>query len=167
MPGILLPIRDQLFRMLWAGKKELKRLAYTLADIFTSEFIRESDHQLARTGDPEFAALSGYGRIASLAVHLKTPIPGWTAYCNEELEAEDALRAVLRLESPQWWLNRLRRIHARWREHLMIAAGYVQKKSSHTVAPRALRNGWPRKRLTVNTLRLWNWKTRTRASAFH
>lgn len=130
MPGILLPIRDQLFRMLWAGKKELKRLAYTLADIFTSEFIRESDQQLARTGDPEFAALSGYGRIASLAVHLKTPIPGWTAYCNEELEAEDALRAVLRLESPQWWLNRLRRIHARWREHLMIAAGYVQKKSS-------------------------------------
>lgn len=130
MPGILLPIRDQLFRMLWAGKKELKRLAYTLADIFTSEFIRESDHQLARTGDPEFAALSGYGRIASLAVHLKTPIPGWIAYCNEELEAEDALRAVLRLESPQWWLNRLRRIHARWREHLMIAAGYVQKKSS-------------------------------------
>ena len=130
MPGILLPIRDQLFRMLWAGKKELKRLAYTLADIFTSEFIRESDHQLARTGDPEFAALSGYGRIASLAVHLKTPIPGWRAYCNEELEAEDALRAVLRLESPQWWLNRLRRIHARWREHLMIAAGYVQKKSS-------------------------------------
>lgn len=130
MPGVLLPIRDQLFRMLWAGKKELKRLAYTLADIFTSEFIRESDHQLARTGDPEVAALSGYGRIASLAVHLKTPIPGWTAYCNEELEAEDALRAVLRLESPQWWLNRLRRIHARWREHLMIAAGYVQKKSS-------------------------------------
>ncbi|HEM6832051.1 TPA: replication endonuclease [Citrobacter koseri] len=130
MPGILLPIRDQLFRMLWAGKKELKRLAYTLADIFTSEFIRESDHQLTRTGDPEFAALSGYGCIASLAVHLKTPIPGWTAYCNEELEAEDALRAVLRLESPQWWLNRLRRIHARWREHLMIAAGYVQKKSS-------------------------------------
>lgn len=130
MPGILLPIREQLFRMLWAGKKELKRLAYTLADIFTSEFIRESDHQLATTGDPELAALSGYGRIASLAVHLKTPIPGWTAYCNEELEAEDALRAVLRLESPQWWLNRLRRIHARWREHLMIAAGYVQKKSS-------------------------------------
>ncbi|WP_237162942.1 replication endonuclease [Serratia symbiotica] len=130
MPGILLTIRDQLFRMLWAGKKELKRLAYTLSDIFTSEFIRESDHQLARTGDPEFAALSGYGRIASLAVHLKTPIPSWTAYCNEELEAEDALRAVLRLESPQWWLNRLRRIHARWREHLMIAAGYVQKKSS-------------------------------------
>lgn len=67
---------------------------------------------MAHTGDPEFAALSGYGRIASLAVHLKTPIPGWTAYCNEELEAEDALRAVLRLESPQWWLNRLRRIHA-------------------------------------------------------
>lgn len=130
MPGVLLPIRDQLFRMLWAGKKELKRLAYTLADIFTSEFIRESDHQLARTGDPEFAALSGYGRIASLAVHLKTQIPGWKAYCKEELEAEDALRAVLRLESPQWWLNRLRRIHARWREHLMIASGYVQKKSS-------------------------------------
>lgn len=129
-PGALLPVREQLLRLLWARKKELKRLAYTLVDIFTSEFIRESNYQLSRTGDPAFAALSGYGRIASLARHLNTPIPGWSAYCKEELEAEDALRIVLRLESPKWWLNRLRRIHARWREHLLIAAGYVQKKST-------------------------------------
>lgn len=130
LPAPLLPVRDQLFRLLWAGKRELKRLAYTLADIFTGEFIRESDRCLAKTSDPSCAALSGYGRIASLAAHLKTPVPGWAAYCNEELIAEDALRVVLRLESPTWWLNRLRRLCARWREHLMIATGYVQKKSA-------------------------------------
>jgi hypothetical protein len=63
-----------------------------------------------------------------LANHLKTPVPCWTAYCEEELEAErDALKAVARLQSPRWWLNRLRRMHARWREHLMVAAGYVHK----------------------------------------
>ncbi|WP_049849339.1 replication endonuclease [Trabulsiella odontotermitis] len=130
LPGVLLPIRDQLFRLLWAGKRELKRLAYTLADIFTSEFIRESEHQIKTTGDPEFAAIYSYGYIASLAQYLNVSVPGWSAYCCEALGAEDALRAVLRLESPQWWLNRLRKIHARWREHLMIATGYVQVKAS-------------------------------------
>ncbi|KNA29568.1 replication protein [Pantoea ananatis] len=130
MPDALLPVHDRLQRMLWAGKRELKRLAHMLADILTSEFIRESDYQLACTGDAAFASVSGYGRIASLALVLNTSIPGWSAYSNQTLEPEDALRCVLRLESPTWWLNRLRRIHARWREHLMIAAGYVQKKSS-------------------------------------
>ncbi|HBR1366643.1 TPA: replication endonuclease [Klebsiella pneumoniae] len=130
LPPPLLPLHAYLQRFLWAGKKELKRLAHTLADILTSEFIRESDLQLEQTSDPEIAALSGYGRIGWLVTHLNMTPPGWSAYCSETLEAEEALCAVSRLESPSWWLNRLRRLHARWREHLMIAAGYVQKKAS-------------------------------------
>lgn len=130
MPAALLPLREQFWRLLWAGKKELKRLAHNLADLLGSEFNREFDFQMARTSDPHFATLSGYGRMGFLANHLKTPVPCWTDYCKEELEAEDALKAVARLQSPQWWLNRLRRMHARWREHLMVAAGYVHKKSA-------------------------------------
>ncbi|WP_127960166.1 replication endonuclease [Serratia microhaemolytica] len=127
-PPALLPIRDQLQRLLWAGKRELKRLAYTLADLLTGEFMREFDHQLPHNG-AQFATLSGYGRIASLAQHLNMAIPGWQAYCQQKLNADEALRAVSRLQSAKWWLNRLRRTHARWREHLMIATGYVQKKA--------------------------------------
>jgi len=129
-PAVLMPLRDQFWRLLWAGKKELKRLAYNLADIMGSEFMREFDFQMARTEDPYFATLSGYGRIGFLASHLNTSVPAWRAYCDETLEAETALSAVARLQTPAWWLNRLRRMHARWREHLMIATGYVQKKSA-------------------------------------
>ncbi|MDM2835736.1 replication endonuclease [Citrobacter sp. Cpo091] len=129
-PAVLMPLRDQFWRLLWSGKRELKRLAHSLADVLCSEFMRECDFQLKRTSDPHFSALSGYGRIGFLASHLNTPIPCWSAYCKEELEGEEALNAVARLQSPQWWLNRLRRIHARWREHLMIAAGYVHKKAA-------------------------------------
>lgn len=130
LPAALLPLHSDFWRLLWAGKKEMKRLAYNLADILGSEFNREFEFQLARTADPHFATLSGYGRMGFLVSHLNMPVPCWTAYCKEELEGEEALNAVARLQSPQWWLNRLRRINSRWREHLMIAAGYVHKKAS-------------------------------------
>ena len=129
-PAVLMPLRDQFWRLLWAGKKELKRLAHNLADIMGSEFMREFDFQMARTEDPHFSTLSGYGRMGFLASHLNTNVPAWRAYCDETLEAETALSAVARLQSSTWWLNRLRRMHARWREHLMVATGYVQKKSA-------------------------------------
>ncbi|EKQ6730616.1 replication endonuclease [Escherichia coli] len=130
LPAALLPLRNEFFRLLWAGKKELKRLAHSLADILQTEFMREFDFQYERTTNPHFSTVSAYGRMGFLASHLNTPVPGWTAYCNEELEGEDALKYVARMQSPQWWLNRLRRMHSRWREHLMIAAGYVHKKAA-------------------------------------
>ncbi|MFX8770600.1 replication endonuclease, partial [Acinetobacter baumannii] len=33
-------------------------------------------------------------------------------------------------QSEKWWLGKIRRIHDCWREHLMIAAGYVSKVAS-------------------------------------
>lgn len=131
-------------------EKELKRLAHNLADLLGSEFNREFDFQMARTSDPHFATLSGYGRMGFLANHLKTPVPCWTAYCKEELEAEDALKAVARLQSPQWWLNRLRRMHARWREHLMVAAGYVHKNPHRTAVIHVCRSGRLKRKPTAN-----------------
>ncbi|AYN26556.1 replication endonuclease [Buttiauxella sp. 3AFRM03] len=129
-PLALQPLHGQFYRLLWAGKRELKRLAYNLADLMIGEFEREYAFYLDNTGDLEMAVISGYGRIGYLASHLNMGVPCWTAYCNEELDAETALCAVSRMETPRWWLNKLRQIHARWREHLMIAAGYVHKKSA-------------------------------------
>nr|WP_244207869.1 replication endonuclease [Citrobacter gillenii] len=130
LPAALLPLHSDFYRLIWAGKKEMKRLAHNLADILGSEFNREFEFQLARTADPHFSTLSGYGRMGFLVSHLNVPVPCWTAYCKEELEGEEALCAVARMQSPQWWLNRLRRINSRWREHLMIAAGYVHRNVS-------------------------------------
>ncbi len=130
LPAILLPLRDDFHLLPWADKKRLKRLAYKLANLMKSEFMREFDFQYAQTTDPELSTLYAYGYIASKANVLNIPIPGWKQYCKEELEAEDALRAIARLQAEKWWLNKLRTIHDRWREHLMIAAGYVSKVAS-------------------------------------
>lgn len=130
LPAILLPLREDFHLLPWANKKRLKRLAYKLANLMKSEFMREFDFQFAQTDDPEFATLYSYGAVASKARNLNIPIPGWSAYCNESLEAEDALRVVARLQSEKWWSGKLKRVHDRWREHLMIVTGYVSKVAS-------------------------------------
>lgn len=130
LPAILAPLRDDFHLLPWADKKRLKRLAYKLANLMKSEFMREFDFQYEKTADVEFSTLYAYGFIASKATALNIAIPGWDKYCDESLQAEDALRAIARLQKEKWWLSKIRRIHDRWREHLMIATGYVSKVAS-------------------------------------
>lgn len=130
LPAIFLPLRDDFHLLPWADKKRLKRLAYKLANLMKSEFMREFDFQYEQTTDLEFSSLYAYGAIASKATTLNIAIPGWQRYCDEELDADEALRAAGRLHSEKWWLGKIRRIHDCWREHLMIATGYVSKVAS-------------------------------------
>ncbi|MFI2832058.1 replication endonuclease [Klebsiella aerogenes] len=130
LPAILVPLRDEFHLLPWADKKRLKRLAYKLANLMKGEFMREFDFQYEKTADVAFSTLYAYGYIASKAIALNIAIPGWKQYCNETLQAEDALRAFARLQKEKWWLGKIRRIHDRWREHLMIATGYVSKVAS-------------------------------------
>lgn len=130
LPAILLPLRDDFHLLPWADKKRLKRLAYKLANLMKSEFMREFDFQYEKTADVEFSTIYAYGAIASKATTLNISVPAWSRYCGEKLEADEALRAVTRLQKEKWWLNKLRRIHDCWREHLMIATGYVSKVAS-------------------------------------
>lgn len=130
LPALLLPLRDEFHLLPWADKKRLKRLAYKLANLMKSEFMREFDFQYEQTSDLEFSSIYAYGAIASKAATLNIAIPGWARYCDEELDADEALRAAGRLHSEKWWLNKIRRIHDCWREHLMIATGYVSKVAS-------------------------------------
>ncbi|MBT1552637.1 replication endonuclease, partial [Klebsiella pneumoniae] len=64
------------------------------------------------------------------ASSLNIAIPGWKQYCDEALTAEDALRVIARLQTEKWWLGKLRKIHDRWREHLLTAPSYVSKVAS-------------------------------------
>lgn len=130
LPAILFPLRDDFHLLPWVDKKRLKRLAYKLANLMKSEFMREFDFQYEKTTDVEFSTIYAYGAIASKATALNIAIPSWGRYCDEKLEAEEALRAVARLQSEKWWLSKIRKIHDRWREHLMIATGYVSKIAS-------------------------------------
>lgn len=127
-----------------------------------SEFMREFDFQYEKTADVEFSTLYAYGFIASKATVLNIAILGWSRYCEEKLEAEEALRAVARLQSEKWWLGKIRRIHDCWREHLMIAAGYVSKVASPYCSDPCFKEWIAQKKRTLNTFRRWNWKTRHR-----
>lgn len=130
LPAILFPLRDDFHLLPWADKKRLKRLAYRLANLMKSEFMREFDFRYEKTADVEFSTIYAYGAIASKATSLNIAIPGWKQYCDEVLTAEDALRVIARLQKEKWWLVKLRKIHDRWREHLMIATSYVSKVAS-------------------------------------
>lgn len=141
LPAVLMIFRDDFYRIPWAGKRELKKLSYRLADALTNELMRETNFQMEKTGDAEFSILSGYGRAAWLITHLNMIAPGWKRYCAEELTAEEALCSAARIESPAWWLRRLRKIHDQWREHLLIASGYVHKKAAPYCSEPAL-NEW-------------------------
>lgn len=145
LPALLLPFRDDFHLLPWADKKRLKRLSHNLANLMKSEFMREFDLQYARTTDPAFATLYAYGYIASKARTLNIPVPGWEAYFREALEAEDALRAVARLQAEKWWLGKLRGIHDRWREHLMIATGYVSRLAAPKCSDPCLKE-WQKQR---------------------
>lgn len=129
------------------------------------EFMREFDFQHGKTADVEFSTLYAYGYIASKAMTLNIAIPGWSRYCEEVLEAEEALRAVARLQSEKWWLVKIRRIHDCWREHLMIAASYVSKVASPYCSDPCFKEWIAQKKRTSNISRRWSWKTRTPASA--
>ncbi|MGN9648473.1 replication endonuclease [Klebsiella michiganensis] len=130
LPAILFPLRDDFHLLPWADKKRLKRLAYRLANLMKSEFMREFDFRYEKTADVEFSTIYAYGAIASKASSLNIAIPGWKQYCDEALTTEDALRVIARLQTEKWWLGKLRKIHDRWREHLLIATSYVSKVAS-------------------------------------
>ncbi len=152
LPAILFPLRDDFHLLPWADKKRLKRLAYKLANLMKSEFMREFDFQHDKTADVEFSTIYAYGAIASKATALNIAIPGWGQYCDETLSADDALRFFARLQKEMWWLGKLRKIHDRWREHLMIATTYVSKVSSPYCSEPCLREWTAQKKANFEYL---------------
>ncbi|HIC0736184.1 TPA: replication endonuclease [Klebsiella oxytoca] len=152
LPAILFPLRDDFHLLPWADKKRLKRLAYKLANLMKSEFMREFDFQHEKTSDVEFSTIYAYGAIASKATALNIAIPGWGQYCDEALSADDALRFFARLQKDKWWLGKLRKIHDRWREHLMIATTYVSKVSSPYCSEPCLREWTAQKKANFEYL---------------
>jgi hypothetical protein len=123
------PLRDDFHLLPWADKKRLKRLAYKLANLMKSEFMREFDFQYEKTADVEFSTLYAYGYIASKAMTLNIAIPGWGGIAMKSWKPKRHC-VPLRAFSRKVVVSKIRRIHDCWREHLMIAAGYVSKVAS-------------------------------------
>jgi hypothetical protein len=105
-----------------------------------SEFMREFDFQYEKTADVEFSTIYAYGASPAKRQHsISRSLAG--AGIAMKLEAEEALRAVARLQSEKWWLGKIRRIHDCWREHLMIARATSARWHRRIALIRASRSG--------------------------
>ncbi|QDL30867.1 replication endonuclease [Serratia liquefaciens] len=153
VPGVLIGFQDDFARLPWYGKRELKRLAHRLTDCITAEFMNYYQSQVDEHGDVSFAVIYAYGRAGWLVSHLNMFAPGWASYCDMVLTDVDALRCMARLESPAWWMRRLKRMHDQWREHLMIAAGYVSKKTTPYCSDPALKEWKAQKKANLEYLK--------------
>src|SRR5471030_798880 len=139
--------------------KGLTRLAWQIATQCHETYENLCEEQLARYPDaPEillsdamqnrlFAALAGMARALNvIPLH-------WSRFCKGKLDAPAAVASLSRLVNADWWARQLLSQQTRWREALMIAAGYVSRASSAYASKNALREVRSRRLSTLNYLR--------------
>lgn len=139
--------------------KNLTRLAWHIATQCHEAYENRCEELLARYPDtPEillsdstqnrlFAALAGMARALNV-----TPLH-WSRFCRGKLDAKAAVASLSRLVNADWWARQLLSQQTRWREALMIAAGYVTRASSPYASNNALREIRSRRLSTLNYLR--------------
>jgi len=94
-----------------------------------------------------------YRRAGIITRDFRQLPPLWEKLNKRFFSEEDAGPAVSRMLSPQWWLNRLRRTSAEWREHLNIALANVSKKTNPYASKTAITEWREQKRRTREFLK--------------
>ncbi|MCT8350590.1 MULTISPECIES: replication endonuclease [Photorhabdus] len=71
-----------------------------------------------------------YMRAAAITKAYRQDAPYWAKLTGRFFGETEAIAAISRMTSDKWWLGRLRRLAAEWREHLQISINRVSKKTS-------------------------------------
>ncbi|WP_232326382.1 replication endonuclease [Xenorhabdus hominickii] len=71
-----------------------------------------------------------YMRAAVITKAYRQDVPYWDKLAGRFFDEKQAIAAISRMTSDKWWLGRLRRLAAAWREHLQISINRVSKKAS-------------------------------------
>ncbi|WP_084721152.1 replication endonuclease [Xenorhabdus doucetiae] len=71
-----------------------------------------------------------YLRAAAITKAYRQPAPYWDKLTGRFFAETEAIAAISRMTSDKWWLGRLRRLAAEWREHLQISINRVSKQAS-------------------------------------
>ncbi|CDL80445.1 Replication gene A protein [Xenorhabdus cabanillasii JM26] len=71
-----------------------------------------------------------YLRAAAITQAYHQPAPHWDKLTGRFFSETEAIAAISRMTSDKWWLGRLRRLAAEWREHLQISINRVSKQAS-------------------------------------
>ncbi|WP_370276877.1 replication endonuclease [Xenorhabdus bovienii] len=121
------------------SREDIELLANDIADFINRELQSVAD------GRPDESDLKRthvlYMRAAVITKAYRQKVPCWDKLTGSFFDETQAIAAISRMLSDAWWLGRLRRLAAEWREHLQISINRVSKKAS-TYASRMAISEW-------------------------
>ncbi|WP_099143273.1 replication endonuclease [Xenorhabdus kozodoii] len=122
------------------SREDLELLANDIAEFVTQKLQTVADDMLPEDGDLKRVHVL-YMRAAAITKAYRQDAPSWHKLTGRFFDETPAIAAISRMTSETWWLGRLRRLAAEWREHLQISINRVSKKAS-TYASKSTISEW-------------------------
>ncbi|ETT00175.1 TPA: replication endonuclease [Providencia alcalifaciens] len=133
------------------SRKSLESLALELsAFVFTT--LSAISENRKDEGDLKIAHML-YTEAAKITQAYRQEPPRLAKLSKRWFNEKDAFIAIAQMTSEKWWLNRLRRHAAEWREHLHIALTNVSKRNSIYASTMAISEWKEQKRRTREFLK--------------
>ncbi|OTA17210.1 replication protein A [Xenorhabdus beddingii] len=111
------------------SREDLELLANDIAQFILEELKTVADDIPSEDSDLK-RACALYMRAAAITKAYRQDAPRWDKLTGCFFDETQAIAAISRMTSDKWWLGRLRRLAAEWREHLQISINRVSKKAS-------------------------------------
>ncbi|MBE8597855.1 replication endonuclease [Xenorhabdus sp. BG5] len=122
------------------SREDLELLANDITEFVTQKLQAVADDILPEESDLKRAHVL-YMRAAAITKAYRQDAPCWDKLTGRFFDEKQAIAAISRMTLDKWWLGRLRRLAAEWREHLQIAINRVSKKAS-TYASKTAISEW-------------------------
>lgn len=140
------------------NEKQLKSLAWRVAAHCHEAYEHLCDRQLALNSSPDSLLSDAtqnqlYSIVAGMARALNVTPLYWLRFSEGKLDARSAVASLSRLVNADWWRRQLLAQQARWREALMIAGGYVNRRVSAYASKNAQREVRSRRLSMINYLK--------------
>ncbi|WP_223281912.1 replication endonuclease, partial [Xenorhabdus griffiniae] len=122
------------------SREDLELLANDIAEFVIQKLQAVADDMLPEDSDLKRAYVL-YMRAAAITKAYRQDAPYWDKLTDRFFDEKQAIAAISRMTLDKWWLGRLRRLSAEWREHLQISINRVSKKAS-TYASKTTISEW-------------------------
>ncbi|MCU5773092.1 replication endonuclease [Erwiniaceae bacterium BAC15a-03b] len=147
----MVQLMRRLNRLADMPRADIDLLAGDIANFITSELIQVNEE--TRESSEYKALFKMYMTCARITRQLGQAAPQWERITSKFFSEDDAAPAIYKMKSERWWLNRLRRIAAEWREHIQIALANVSKKKNPYASKMTVHDWREQKRRTREFLK--------------
>jgi hypothetical protein len=140
------------------NEKQLKSLAWRVATHCHEAYEQLCDRQIALNNAADSLLSDAtqnqlYSVVAGMTRSLNVTPLHWSRFTEGRLDASSAVASLSRLVNADWWRRQLQTQQARWREALMIAGGYVNRRVSAYASKNAQREVRSRRLSMINYLK--------------